>query len=155
MNGHNHPLEDETVSDIEADEDQDTRINENDNVDNKEFFYDPPKKPLGWLSHSSAPGKDMTSVRGLYIDAHPVRLADISLFDEETDKNDLTIATAVATVLWNWHPNALRALLDCDRFYTVAWARHVPCVGLRPMVIVERNDHALTVSTSASSTCFP
>lgn len=72
-------------------------------------------------------------------------MADISLFDEETDKTDLTIATAVATIFWNWHPNALRALLDRDRFYKVSWSRTVPPIGHRTMVITEKNDRALTV----------
>ena len=70
MDGHKYPLEDERVFNIEADEDQDTRkdeINDNDN-DTEEGFYDQPKKPLRWPSYSSAPGKDITSIRGLYID---------------------------------------------------------------------------------------
>ena len=83
---------------------------------NDESYGDQPTKPLRWLSYSSTPGKDISTIQGLYIDAYPVCLAEISLFDEETDKKDLTIAVAVATILWNWHPNALRAL-DRDRFY--------------------------------------
>lgn len=130
-------------------------IDENEDDDNAQAYarryYNPPKQPLPWLSHSSTPGKDISSIQGLYIDAQPVRLVNTKLFGENTEKKDLTLAIAVATILWNWHPNAFRALLDLDRFYSVVWARTVTPKSPHTRVIIERNCRALTVSTCAPS----
>ncbi|OBZ75639.1 hypothetical protein A0H81_04822 [Grifola frondosa] len=42
-------------------------------------------------------------------------IINVQGFDEETDKKDLRAADGIATLLYNWKPEALRALLDLNR----------------------------------------
>jgi hypothetical protein len=60
----------------------------------------------------------------LSIDGSPVAIMDTRTgsFVEETDKENLTAALAVSTILWNWHPNALRAFLDCEKYSAFEFA---------------------------------
>ncbi|OCL13071.1 hypothetical protein AOQ84DRAFT_372506 [Glonium stellatum] len=41
-----------------------------------------------------------------------MHLLDLSNFDEETDISNLRIADGIATMLYNWNPEALEAFLD-------------------------------------------
>lgn len=73
------------------------------------------KRPIRYLSTIPFPDLDLT------IDGGPVRI--ITGFSEDTDQRKLTLADCVATALWSWHPNALRAFLDFNRFKNFSWDR--------------------------------
>lgn len=82
----------------------------------------------------------------LSIDGHPIRIINPASFHEGYHRQQLTIADAVATVLWHWHPHALRAFVDRDRFYTCGWSRKTKVGDSRQNVIIERNDRQVVVS---------
>ncbi|XP_014557281.1 hypothetical protein COCVIDRAFT_97644 [Bipolaris victoriae FI3] len=59
----------------------------------------------------------------LTVDNAPLSIVDTeSLASEATNKN-ITIppATGIATLLYNWHPNALAAFLDLDAWFSFTW----------------------------------
>lgn len=58
----------------------------------------------------------------LYIDGSPVAIIDTAQFDEDTEDHQLTTAIGIATILWNWHRNALRAFLDIKRYPDIEFA---------------------------------
>ncbi|PVH95266.1 hypothetical protein DM02DRAFT_731963 [Periconia macrospinosa] len=54
-----------------------------------------------------------------YLDGQPLSILD-------TSNTALTPATLIATILYNWHPNALAALLDFDAWVSVTWTFEHP-----------------------------
>lgn len=64
--------------------------------------------PLTFLCTPPFPGLNLS------IDGSPIAIVDTSrsVYNEKTDKTNPTGAIAIATVLWNWHPNALRTFLE-------------------------------------------
>lgn len=80
------------------------------------------------------------------IDNHPLRIIDPAEFNEESDQRELTGAAGIATTLWHWHPYALRAWMDLDRYRCVAWYRMTTPPDLRQNVVIERRRREVTVS---------
>ena len=83
----------------------------------------------------------------LSIDGLPVAVVDTGRFDEETDKQELTPARAVSTILWNWHPNALRAFLDCQKYTDFDFGIIDDYAGSEKVIthIISRRDRAIVV----------
>lgn len=82
----------------------------------------------------------------LFIDGWPVAIVDTAHFDEETRDPRLTTAHGVATLLWNWHPNALRAFLDCNKYEGVEFAVRIDHSGGRSAThIVTRHDRHIVL----------
>lgn len=58
----------------------------------------------------------------LHLDRQPLCIADIEAFCESTKANDLTAAIGIATILYNWCPDALSAFLDLDAWFSFTWS---------------------------------
>lgn len=58
----------------------------------------------------------------LHLDGAPLCVADIEAFTENTDSSELTAAIGIATVLYNWCPDALAAFLDLDAWFSFTWS---------------------------------
>jgi hypothetical protein len=84
----------------------------------------------------------------LSINGSPVAIVNISNFDEDTDSKSLTPAHAVSTILWNWHPNALRAFLDHKRYSEFEFAIVEERMGDREKIthMITRHDRAILIS---------
>lgn len=61
-------------------------------------------------------------------------------------------AHAVATTLWRWHPSALRAFLDYERFYTVEWISHQKTPEKDSTLIIARHSRHITLGTYKTKT---
>lgn len=83
----------------------------------------------------------------LSIDGFPVAIVDTGRFDEETDKQALTPARAVYTILWNWHPHALRAFLDRQKYSDFDFGIVDEYPGGEKVIthIISRRDRAILV----------
>ncbi|KAH0365812.1 hypothetical protein KCU65_g5788, partial [Aureobasidium melanogenum] len=106
-----------TEDPYEFENDEDLDVDGNYYGDHEDDFDDEriaiePHRPLAFLRTRPFPGLNLS------IDGSPIAIVDTgrSVFDEETIKTNLTGARAIATILWNWHPNALRAFLDCEKW---------------------------------------
>jgi hypothetical protein len=58
----------------------------------------------------------------LQLDSAPLCVADIEAFTENTDNSKLTAAIGIATILYNWCPDALAAFLDMDAWFSFTWS---------------------------------
>jgi hypothetical protein len=98
-------------------------------------------RPLAFLQAEPFPGLN------LYIDGCPVAIVNTGDFDEETDKEKLTPARAVSTVLWSWHPNALRAFLDCEKYSAFEFAIVDDYPGSEKVIthMISRHERAIMV----------
>ncbi|KAF1344999.1 hypothetical protein BDV97DRAFT_402741 [Delphinella strobiligena] len=97
-------------------------------------------QPLAFLSIDPFPNL------GHNISGHPVAIVDSSKFDEDTEKDSLTPAHAVATALWNWHPNALRAFLDTSIFKGIEWVIRDRTTSTRTFThLIARHDREVVV----------
>lgn len=77
-----------------------------DEVKDDEYDDEAPLGPLAFLCTQPFPDLSL-SVYGFL-----VAIVDTDAYVKETNKTNLTTAMATATILWNWHPNAVRAFLD-------------------------------------------
>ena len=93
-----------------------TATGDHDDGDDDDWYAQRELTPLAFLQDEPFPGLNLS------IHGSPVAIVDTNKFDEETDKEELTTARAVATVLWNWHPNALRAFLDTEKYSSFEFA---------------------------------
>ncbi|GIZ45067.1 hypothetical protein CKM354_000825100 [Cercospora kikuchii] len=59
--------------------------------------------------------------KALRLDGQPLSIVDEETFNAECDSSALTPATGVATVLYNWCPEALLALLDTENWFSFTW----------------------------------
>lgn len=57
----------------------------------------------------------------LSLDGKPLSIVDVETFDGASDTPDLTAAIGVATVLHNWCPEGLFALLDTENWFSFTW----------------------------------
>ncbi|KAH7088956.1 hypothetical protein FB567DRAFT_321500 [Paraphoma chrysanthemicola] len=57
----------------------------------------------------------------LNLDRSPLSIVGIKDFHDNTDTTDLTTAIGIATVLYNWCPDALAAFLDLDAWFSFTW----------------------------------
>ncbi|KAM3417035.1 hypothetical protein BST61_g8616 [Cercospora zeina] len=57
----------------------------------------------------------------LRLDGQPLSIVDEKSFSAECDFSALTPAVGVATVLYNWCPEALLALLDTENWFSFTW----------------------------------
>ena len=57
------------------------------------------------------------------MNGQPVRLINTDAYGNSNRerKGPVELADAVATILWAWSPNAVRAFLDRNRFRTFEW----------------------------------
>jgi hypothetical protein len=55
------------------------------------------------------------------LDRLPLSVVDITDSTENIDTSDLTAAVGIATVLYNWCPDALAAFLDLDAWFSFTW----------------------------------
>lgn len=58
---------------------------------------------------------------GISIDGGPIRIIDHKRLNKENEQ-DVTAALGIATTLYNWHPDALRALLDVENYADCEWS---------------------------------
>lgn len=70
------------------------------------------------LADLRIPGR---SDRPLTLDGNSLSITDESTFDKNSDTLDPTVAVGVATVLHNWRPEALFALLDIENWFSFTW----------------------------------
>jgi hypothetical protein len=128
--------DDETDYSDEDDEDED----EDDEDDEDEDPY-PEPKPLAFLRIEPFPHLKLS------IDGSPVAIVDAGSFVEETDKKNLTAAHAVSTMLWFWHPNALRAFLDQKTYSEFEFAIVDDSPGRRERTthMITRHDRAIMI----------
>jgi len=85
---------------------------------------------------------------------HP-RIVDITAFTEETSKQNFTMADIVATILWNYKPETLKAFLDteiCPKFSFVRKGSN----GDKDNFVIERErkEPGLVVTVSDSHSVF-
>ena len=106
------------------------------------------RRPLGYIHEKPFPELNLT------IDRQPVRIANTESFDEEVDHATVSLATAIATTLWLWHPNALRAFLDLEKFPLVEWHRRNVGECAYNTCVIYRNDRTIMVSLSPGNV-FP
>ena len=97
-------------------------------------------RPLQYIDERPFPELSLT------IDCQPVRIAHTKSFDEEVDHKTVSLATAVATTLWLWHPNALRAFLDFEKFPQVEWTRRNTGESFYNTCVIARFDRQVVVS---------
>lgn len=100
-------------------------------------------RPLGYIRERPFPELNLT------IDRQPVRIADTQSFDEDVDPATVSLATAIATTLWLWHPNALRAFLDFEKFSKVEWNRRNVVESAYNTCVINRSDRIVLVSSSS------
>lgn len=74
-------------------------------------------------------------------------IVNTSNFDKDTDRENLTPAHAVSTILWNWHPNALRAFLDHKKYSAFEFAIVEERAGDREKIthMITRHDRAILI----------
>jgi hypothetical protein len=94
-------------------------------------------RPLSFLRSDPFPGLNLS------VDGSPVAIVDTSNFGEETDKINLSAALVVSTILWNWHPNALRAFLDSEKYSAIVDS--YPPSEKRITHMVTRHERAILV----------
>jgi hypothetical protein len=58
----------------------------------------------------------------LHLNRLPLCVVDVEAFSETTEAHDLTAAIGIATVLYNWCPDALSAFLDLDAWFSFTWS---------------------------------
>jgi len=58
----------------------------------------------------------------LHVDRLPLSVVDIETFTDNADSSNLTAAVGIATVLYNWCPDALVAFLDLDAWFSFTWS---------------------------------
>lgn len=58
----------------------------------------------------------------LQLDRSPLAIVDCEGFTEDTDASELTAAVGIATILYNWCPDALAAFLDLDAWFSLTWS---------------------------------
>jgi hypothetical protein len=58
----------------------------------------------------------------LQLDRQPLCIADVEASPDSTDASELTAAIGIATVLYNWCPDALSAFLDLDAWFSFTWS---------------------------------
>ncbi|KAH0043578.1 hypothetical protein KCU78_g558, partial [Aureobasidium melanogenum] len=127
---------DGTDYDDEDDDDED-----DDDEDDDDDFDDETPRPLAFLRTRPFPNLDLS------IDGSPIAIVDTGAYVEETIKTDLTAAIATATILWNWHPNALRAFLDCQKYSAFEFATCDKAPGAERYVthMISRHDRAILI----------
>ena len=102
--------------------------------------HPPDRRPLTFLH------PDPFAIPSLLISGAPLSIVDHTQFDEDTDKTSLTAAIGVATTLWNWCPNALRAWLDRAAYYSCEWAcRRHQGTPLQHTILLARNDRHISL----------
>ncbi|PPJ54978.1 hypothetical protein CBER1_05640 [Cercospora berteroae] len=70
------------------------------------------------LHDFAIPGRPDKTLR---LDGQPLSIVDEKTFNAECDSSALTPAIGVATVLYNWCPEALLALLDTESWFSFTW----------------------------------
>ncbi|CAD0110904.1 unnamed protein product [Aureobasidium uvarum] len=127
----------------EDDDDDDgdgTDYGDEDDEDEEDDYYEP-RRPLAFLRIEPFPRLNLS------IDGSPIAIVDTSQFVEETEKKDLTAVHAIATILWNWHPNALRAFLDLQKYSAFEFAICDDYPGSKRITthMITRHDRAILV----------
>ncbi|KAG9696218.1 hypothetical protein KCU95_g4420, partial [Aureobasidium melanogenum] len=132
-------IDDEEDNDV--DDDEDFNIDRRNYDDDDDDFDDEAPRPLAFLRTRPFPDLDLS------IDGFPVAIVDTEAYVEETVKKDLTAAIATATILWNWHPNALRAFLDCQKYSAFEFATWDSAPGAERYVthMISRHDRAILI----------
>lgn len=98
---------------------------------------DTPPAPLRFLPIQCFPE--------MKIDGHPIRIIDLTSFDEVSERTEVTAANAIASTLWYWLPDALRALLDRDTFYSIEWVQKWKYVSDKELTtLIARHDRHLS-----------
>ncbi|KAM0715571.1 hypothetical protein Q7P37_009069 [Cladosporium fusiforme] len=87
---------------------------------------------------------------GHIIDGHPIRIASPCTGDD-FDPLSLVAADGVATLLYHWSPDALRAFLDRDRFYSCEWICTMGSGFQMNVLRIFRKDRRITLSMSSTS----
>ena len=98
------------------------------------------RRPLQYIDERPFPELNLT------IDRQPVRIAHTESFNEDVDRETVNLATAIATTLWRWHPNALRAFLDFEKFPQVEWTRRNVGESCYNTCVITRIDQQVVVS---------
>ncbi|KAF1841266.1 uncharacterized protein K460DRAFT_389711, partial [Cucurbitaria berberidis CBS 394.84] len=57
----------------------------------------------------------------LKLNGSPLSIIDAGNFTEQSDSSNLTVTIGLATVLYNWCPDALAAFLDLDAWFSFTW----------------------------------
>jgi hypothetical protein len=57
----------------------------------------------------------------IQLDRLPLSVSDTTGDAEDLDTNDLTAAVGIATILYNWCPDALAAFVDLDAWFSFTW----------------------------------
>jgi hypothetical protein len=79
---------------------------------------------------------------------HP-RIVDVSTFTELTNKKNFTMADIVATILWNYKPEALKAFFDVNIYPKFRFARKETEGDKQDFVIErEQKEQGLVVTVS-------
>ncbi|THZ31339.1 zf-MYND-domain-containing protein [Aureobasidium pullulans] len=115
--------EDEEEDEQQEEDEDDYSEDDYDYDEDEDEAEEDPRRPLTFLSAAPFPGLNLS------IDGSPVQIVDLSNFDEDVDHTKLTAAQGAATVLYNWHPNALRAFLDVERYPHMDFIIHEPRFG--------------------------
>ncbi|KAG9667088.1 hypothetical protein KCU99_g9118, partial [Aureobasidium melanogenum] len=124
------------------DDEEDTDVNGSDHDDDDdESIASGPNRPLTFLRTQPFPGLNLS------IDGFPVAIVDTGAYVEETIKTDPNAAIATATILWNWHPNALRAFLDCQKYsaFEFATCDRAPGAERYGTHMISRHDRAILI----------
>lgn len=79
-------------------------------VEEIEDYHSAPRPPIACLSDEPPP------YANILVNGPPVAIAEKNHLDQTSDMGDSTLAQAIATILRHWHPNALRAFLDCKTY---------------------------------------
>ncbi|KAF2173281.1 hypothetical protein M409DRAFT_62833 [Zasmidium cellare ATCC 36951] len=77
---------------------------------------------LQTLAHLKVP---VTVEKHLNLDGRPVRIAVPETVLKDEESTNLTAAIGVATVLYQWCPDALYAFLDLDSWFSFTWIRTI------------------------------
>ncbi|KAG9569937.1 hypothetical protein KCU71_g1778, partial [Aureobasidium melanogenum] len=133
--------DDDDEDDDDEDDDDEDDDEDDDDEDDDDDFDDETPRPLAFLRTRPFPNLDLS------IDGSPVAIVDTGAYVEETIKTDLTAAIATATILWNWHPNALRAFLDCQKYSAFEFATCDKAPGAERYVthMISRHDRAILI----------
>jgi hypothetical protein len=79
----------------------------------------------------------------LQIDNSPLRIISTADFSSQTDTSNLTTATGIATILYNWCPSALHAFLDLDAWFSFTWT----CSTATSKIEIGRVQDLITIGT--------
>ena len=94
------------------------------------------------FDYDANPTSEFASLKNLRINKRAIFIVDVEMLtgtevvDEEIEEGEVEVSDAVATLLWSWQPNALKALLDHERFSNFKWTMSCPKVQQAPDRIV-------------------